>query len=103
MTKTVKNDSKINSVLDRIDGLDVRESKQDLMTMLESRDSYMFSFSENQRLETGQVPYAFYILEDGTFIFTFDDVNSVREKPLITTENHKELLKDIKRDLEVTF
>ncbi|MFG6147637.1 hypothetical protein [Halobacillus sp. B23F22_1] len=71
--------------------------------MLESQDSYMFNFFESQTLETGQVPYAFYILEEATFVFTFDDIDSVREKPLLTTENHPRLLKGIKKVLDVDF
>jgi len=42
-------------------------------------------------------------LGDGTFIYTHDKVNSVRQKPLISVEKHKDMVSELKDKLEINF
>jgi hypothetical protein len=47
-------------------------------------------------------PYSFVVLNDGTFLFTHKDVNAP-QKPRMTIEKHKNLLKGMKQVLKVDF
>ncbi|TMU85042.1 hypothetical protein FGG79_14195 [Bacillus sp. BHET2] len=71
---------------------------------MKSKETYMFSFFKTDDI-TGVkiVPYTFYIMEDGTIIFTHKGVDSLQEEPLVTTEEHQELLNRIKENLEIEF
>lgn len=104
MTKIVKDKDKIEKVLSMIEGLKVKESSSEhVLDEIKLQSTYTFSFSDNEEIESGkEVPYAFFILKDGTLIFTHKDVDSPIT-PLITTVKDKNLLNEIKHILEVQF
>ncbi|MCA1054002.1 hypothetical protein LCM10_03300 [Rossellomorea aquimaris] len=104
LTKEITDQSKINRMIDSLDGIEAMEISSNKATdLMESQDAYMFSFSKTKQLTTGMVPFGFVFLEDGTIIFTHREVDQLREKPLVTTDTHEELLTRIKDDLEVEF
>ena len=87
-----------------VEGLKVKETDTDYMLAeMKAQDSYSFSFAEGEKMESGkQAPYSFVVLNDGTFLFTHKDVNSP-QKPRMTIEKHKNLLKEMKDLLEMDF
>ncbi|MFC4559338.1 hypothetical protein ACFO3D_14150 [Virgibacillus kekensis] len=103
MTKIIRDKQKIKQILKLVEGVKVKETKKDYaFNQLKSKSSYMFGFFEGEKTETGRIPYAFYILADGTFIFTYKEVNSIQQ-PRITVKKHEDLLNEIKRRLEIDF
>ncbi|GGD25707.1 hypothetical protein [Pontibacillus salipaludis] len=94
----------IEKVLTKVEGLTVKETTTEkTMEKMKSSITYMFVFSESEEFQTGKpLPYAFYILEDGTFIFPYSDFNS-KQNPLITTDNDQELLDEMKDLVEIEF
>ncbi|WP_430787006.1 hypothetical protein VBD025_15320 [Virgibacillus flavescens] len=104
MTKTIKDKQKIKKVLTMIEGLKVKKSSSEsIVKQLKSQNNYSFGFAESDKLESGKkIPYTFSVLKDGTFIFPYEDFNSL-QKPRITIEKHKELLNEIKELLEINF
>ncbi|NHC38420.1 hypothetical protein G6549_00460 [Bacillus sp. MM2020_1] len=104
MTKMVTDQQKIEKILTMVEGLKVKETDTDYMLAeMKAQDSYSFSFAEGEKMESGkQAPYSFVVLNDGTFLFTHKDVNSP-EKPRMTIEKHKNLLKEMKDLLEMDF
>ncbi|ASK64092.1 hypothetical protein CFK37_18995 [Virgibacillus phasianinus] len=105
MTKFVRDKDKIKNVLSMVEGLKVKEMvNENFFREMESQNSYTLGFSEKEKFEaTGEpMPYAFYILEDGTFAFPYDGFNS--QHPLrVTKEKHPQLLKKIKKLLDIDF
>jgi hypothetical protein len=103
MTKIVKDKDKIEKVLSVIEGLKVKESSSEhVFDEIKTQSTYTFSFSKNE-IESGkEVPYAFFILKDGTLIFTHNDVDSPIT-PRVTTIKDKDLLNDIKQILKIQF
>ncbi|MFD2922719.1 hypothetical protein [Halobacillus naozhouensis] len=103
MTKKISERAKIKEILNMVEGIKVQEAeKESLFGTLKSQNTYMFSFSKELK-SAEEVPYVFYALNDGTFIFTQDKVNSSRKAPLISTERHKYLLNEIKEKLKLDF
>lgn len=105
LTKNISNKEKIEQVFQMVDGLEVEEKqREDVFEMMNSDDLYTFVFTDKNKFETGkEPPYAFYALEDGTFLFTHEGLNSVRKKPVVTTEKHKDLLQEIMQHFDVDF
>jgi hypothetical protein len=104
LTELITDPAKIQSTLDLVDGLPVKETTSDkVFKMMKAEDTYMFYFSKTDEMVTGKVPYAFYILGDGHVIFTHGDVDELLEKPLMTTETHEDLLDDVRQRLKVDF
>jgi translation initiation factor 1 (eIF-1/SUI1) len=104
MTKIIRDKQKIEKILTMVDGLKVVETKTEKMTdALKAQDSYFFTFAEGEKFEYGKpAPYVFIILNDGTFFFSYKDVNSL-QKPRMTIVEHKELLNETKQLLGVNF
>jgi nitrate/TMAO reductase-like tetraheme cytochrome c subunit len=104
LTKVVNDKQQIEQVLAMIEGLEVKKiSSEETMEKMKASNTYMFGFSEGKEFESGKkLPFAFYALENGTFIFPYSDFNSPQE-PLITVEGQEELLDDIKQLFELTF
>ena len=104
MTKMVKDKEKIDKILAMIEGLKVKESNSKyIFNEMKSQDTYTFSFFESGTNESGkEVPYAFSVLNEGTFIFTHNDVGSLKT-PRITNVKHKDLLNEMKQLLELPF
>lgn len=104
--KEISNTSKIKEVLGMVDGMEVQKvgkNASEIMKSNQSSKTYVFSFFK-EKIETVKiVPYVFIILEDGTFIYTHDKVNSVRQKPLISVEKHKDMVSKLKEKLEINF
>ncbi|MGG0657862.1 hypothetical protein [Rummeliibacillus pycnus] len=92
----VKDKKKIEQILAMVDGIKVEETTSKyMMDEMKKHTTYMFNFEEDQGIKSGEnVAYAFDILEDGTIFFTHKDVHSV-QKPRISIEKHKDLLKKI--------
>lgn len=104
LTKDIVDSSKIKETLELFEGLKVKKVKNDeVLGMMKSQDTYMFAFLKTDTLPGDKVPFAVNILEDGTFIFTHDGVDSLSEAPLITTNVHKKLLIRIKENLGIGF
>ncbi|QTM99069.1 hypothetical protein ERJ70_06990 [Sediminibacillus dalangtanensis] len=104
MTKMVNDKQKIEDVLTMVDGLKAKKtSSEEMMDKMKSTNTYMFAFSKGEELKTGKAaPYAFYALENGTFIFPYNDFNSTH-KPLITIEKHEGLVDELKQLLGIQF
>jgi len=104
--KEISNTSEIEEVLGMVDDMKVQKADKNASEILKTNQSseiYVYSFFK-EKIETGKiVPYAFIVLEDGTFIYTHDKVNSVRQKPLISVEKHKDMVNDLKDKLEINF
>ncbi len=104
LTKVVDDKQLIEQVLAMIEGLEVKKiSSEETLEKMKASNTYMFVVSEGKDVESGKkAPFAFYALENGTFIFPYSDFNSPQE-PLITVERQKGLLVDIKQLFELTF
>ncbi|RIW28668.1 hypothetical protein D3H55_21065 [Bacillus salacetis] len=104
LTKEVNDKQQIEQALAMIKGLEVKRiSSEETMEKMQASNTYMFVFSEGKDIESGkQASFAFYALENGTFIFPYSDFNSP-QTPLITIETHKELLANMKQLFELTF
>jgi hypothetical protein len=104
-TMMVTDHSKIESILHQVNGLSLEEAAStSLFQTLKSQPTYMFGFSKKEKLNSGDsMEYGFYILKDGTFIFTHKDVDQLRKRPAVSKEKHKELLHDIKGELDINF
>jgi hypothetical protein len=104
LTKVVDDKQQIEQVLAMIEGLEVKKiSSEEAVEKMKGSNTYMFAFLEGKEIESGKkAPFAFYALENGTFIFPYSDFNSPQE-PLITVESQKGLLDDIKQLFELTF
>ncbi|WP_156029933.1 hypothetical protein [Rossellomorea vietnamensis] len=105
LTKVVNDKKKIEQVLAMIEGLEVEKiSSEETMEKMKASNTYMFVFSEGKNSESGkQAPFAFYALENGTFIFPYTDFNSPQKPPLITVKTKEGLLDDMKQLFELTF
>ncbi|MGD6801887.1 hypothetical protein ACQCVK_20020 [Rossellomorea vietnamensis] len=104
LTKSITDETKVEETLKLVRGLKVKElSTDEFFNKLKSQNSYSFSFFKTEQDTSGMIPYTFYVLEDGTMMFTFEEVDSLREKPLITIHAEKELLDKIKDHLEIEF
>ena len=104
MTKMVTDKQKIEKILTMVEGLKVKETDTDhMLAEMKAQNSYSFSFAEGDKMESGkQAAYSFVVLNDGTLFFTHKDINSP-QKPRMTIEKHKDLLKDMKDLLEMDF
>ncbi len=102
--RTLKDQSKIEKILSIIDGMKVEESSNEVMLeKMKMQDSYLFLFGNGDHLESGKpIPYSFSVLDDGTFFFVNDNVNSL-QRPHISIEKHVELLNDMKRFLKIEY
>ncbi|MGV3466137.1 MAG: hypothetical protein ACO1OT_12695 [Heyndrickxia sp.] len=104
LTKEITDETKIKETLELLDGLKVKKMKsKNVLAKMKSNDTYMFAISKTNKLSAGKVPYAFYILNDGTIIFTHKDVDSLLDTPLITTKAHKDILEKMKENLNIVF
>lgn len=104
LTKVVSDKQQIEQVLTMAEGLEVKKiSFEETMKKMKASNTYMFVFSEGKEIQSGEkAPFAFYALENGTFIFPYNDFNSP-QKPLITVERQKGLLDEMKQLFEITF
>jgi hypothetical protein len=104
LTKVVDDKQQIEQVLAMIEGLEVKKvSSEESVEKMKGSNTYMFAFLEGKEIESGKkAPFAYYALENGTFIFPYSDFYSPQE-PLITVESQKGLLDDIKQLFELTF
>jgi len=104
LTKTVKDKQKIKEILTMVDGLKVQEKNgDDIIERMKSQDYYTFAFAEGDKMVSGeQIPYAFSVFNDGTFVFSHEDIN-LSLKPRVTIKKHKELFNEIKKLLKVDF
>lgn len=104
MNRMVKDKVKIDKVLTMIEDLEVKEiSSEKIFDKMKTQTTYSYNFFENENIESGkEVPYAFSVLDDGTFIFTHKDVGSL-QTPRMTTTHHKKLLKEINQLLGIEF
>ncbi|WP_409271695.1 hypothetical protein V1499_19130 [Neobacillus sp. SCS-31] len=100
--RTVNSPQKAEEILSMVEGLKVKEAKEKVR--IESPDTYVFSFhrGENSGIEK-IVGYSFFVLGDGTFVFTHQDINKPLDNPLVTTSTHKELLDEIRQQLNLNF
>lgn len=104
LTKIVRDQGQIEEVLSKIEGLKVEDiSSDEMMDKMKSSDTYMFVFSEGKEMEPGKAaPFAFNVLENGTFLFSYSGFDSP-QKPLITVDEHKELLEELKELAGIEF
>ncbi|MDR7238739.1 hypothetical protein [Neobacillus drentensis] len=104
MTKMITDKQKIEKILTMVEGLKVKKTDTDrMLAEMKAQDSYSFSFAEGDKMESGkQAAYSFVVLNDGTLFFTHKDINSP-QKPRMTIEKHKNLLKEMKDLLEMDF
>lgn len=104
MNKIIRDKQKIEEILTMVEGLEVIETDTDEMKdKLKSQDSYSFGFAEGKNFESAKpIPYSFTVLNDGTFFFTYKEVNSIQQ-PRMSIKKHKELLNEMKQLLEVDF
>ncbi|WP_226672172.1 hypothetical protein [Rossellomorea aquimaris] len=104
LTKVIHDQEQIEKVLTKIEGLKVeRISSDEMMDKMESSDTYMFAFSEGKEIESGKpAPYAFNVLEDGNFLFSYSGFDSP-QKPLMTVDKHEELLEELKDLIGIEF
>ena len=104
LTKVVSDKQQIEQVLTMAEGLEVKKINSEVtMEKMKASNTYMFVFSEGKGIESGKkATFAFYALENGTFIFPYRDFNSPQE-PLITVERQKGLLDEMKKLIEITF
>jgi tRNA pseudouridine-54 N-methylase len=104
LTKVVNDKQQIEQILTMAEGLEVKKiSTEETMEKMKETDTYMFVFSEGKEIQSGKkAPFAFYALENGTFIFPYSDFNSPQE-PLITVERQKGLLDEMKQLIEIPF
>lgn len=103
MTKIVKDKEKITETLEMVEGLEVKEIEVNRMfEKLRAQNAYMFSFLENDVRDTEKIPYAFYILEDGTVLFTAENVGSP-EYPRVSIAKQEDLLDEMREMLDVEF
>ncbi|MCR8848075.1 hypothetical protein NQ095_06620 [Rossellomorea sp. SC111] len=104
LTKDVLDQDQIKEVLRKIEGLKVKKIRSEqMMDKMRSSNTYMFVFSESNETELGKAaPFAFNVLEDGTFFFSYSEFNSPQE-PRMSVERHEELLDDLKQLLEIEF
>ncbi|MED3652853.1 hypothetical protein P4489_00585 [Heyndrickxia sporothermodurans] len=104
MTKIVKDKKMVEKILSMVEGLKVKKSNSKyIFDEMKTQNTYSFGFFENEKIQSGKkVPYAFYVLNDGTFVFTHNDVGSIK-KTRITIDKHKDLLSKMKQLLEINF
>ncbi|MGM0840206.1 MAG: hypothetical protein ACQEWE_05740 [Bacillota bacterium] len=104
LTKVVQDKQKMEQVLTMVEGLKVeKSSSEEMMAKMQSANTYMFVFSEGKEMKSGTAaPFALHVLEDGTFLFPYSGFNSP-QKPLITVEQHEELLDELKQLLGIKF
>lgn len=103
LTKMVTDKDKIKDVLSMVEGLKVEKIDTDnFMEKLKSQNSYMLGFLRGNGMNTEKERYGFVILEDGTILFNYDNVDGPAT-PLITTEKHTDLVNEIIHILEIKF
>ncbi|MED3652109.1 hypothetical protein [Heyndrickxia sporothermodurans] len=104
MTKIVKDKKMVKKILSMVEGLKVKKSdSQYIFDEMKTQNTYSFNFFESEKIQSGKkVPYAFYVLNDGTFVFTHNDVGSIK-KTRITIDKHKDLFSKMKQLLEINF
>ena len=104
LTKTITEPARIENSFHMLEGIEMKDISDEKVTeLMKSNDTYMFSLSKTDKMTTGKVPYGFIILGDGTIIFTHSAVGEIREKPLISTEPHKDMLSSMKEKLNIQF
>lgn len=103
LSKIVRDKEKIEQVLSLVEGLKVEEiKKENFFDELKSHNSYMFGFLKDKKIKTGKIPYSFYILDDGTFLFNYENDDSQRTLR-VTIEKQKKLFEEIKQLLKIDF
>ncbi|KYD03519.1 hypothetical protein [Heyndrickxia sporothermodurans] len=105
MTKIVKDKKMVEKILSMVEGLKVKKSNSKyIFDEMKTQNTYSFGFFENEKIQSGEkkVPYAFYVLNDGIFVFTHNDVGSIK-KTRITIDKHKNLFSKMKQLLEINF
>jgi 3-deoxy-D-arabino-heptulosonate 7-phosphate (DAHP) synthase len=103
MQKMIRDKQNIEKILTMVEGLKVKVTDaQKVSEAMKSQDSYSFGFMEGDKFKPGRSPYTFIALNDGTFIFTNEDVNSM-QIPRMTIGKHKKLLNEMKLLLEIGF
>ncbi|GAE93169.1 hypothetical protein JCM21714_2221 [Gracilibacillus boraciitolerans JCM 21714] len=104
LTKPIEDQEMIQRVLTMVDGLQAEKMTTDeFIQQLENHDSYYrFGFYGESGVEEQRNQYAFQIMTDGTIIFNFDQINNP-SYPLISVETHQNILKELKKVLEIHF
>ncbi|WP_163582911.1 hypothetical protein [Gracilibacillus saliphilus] len=104
LAKMIEDSEKIKQVLSKVEGLEAEKIDNDeLISILENHDSYyMFGFFEGDSTNIQKEDYGFQILEDGTILFNYDQVDN-SDHPLVTVDTHKDILEEMKEMLEITF
>ncbi|WP_430489175.1 hypothetical protein [Rossellomorea marisflavi] len=102
-TKMVTEEDKIEKTLTQMEGLEVEEISQDsFVKKLKSKSSYTFVFLGPDQKESGKGKYAFAILEDGTILFNFTEVEDPGST-MISKQKQPEVLEELKEKLDVSF
>jgi len=102
-TKMITEKDTLEKVLTQVEGLEVEEISQDsFMKKLKSKSSYTFVFLGPDQKESGKGKYAFAILEDGTILFNFAEVEDPGST-MISKQKQPQVLEELKSQLDVSF
>ncbi|RCW77310.1 hypothetical protein [Saliterribacillus persicus] len=97
----IKDKKKIKEVLSLVEGVHVENiENEQAMNKIKSGTVYIFGFFNENKSTTQKGEYAFSILEDGSIIFTYDNINNT-QTPVITTQKQKDKLNKIKQLLNI--
>ncbi|MGP4039864.1 hypothetical protein ACTWP4_08170 [Gracilibacillus sp. D59] len=99
----IKDKEKIKEILSIVEGVQVEEMESEqLFKEMKSGIVYMFAFFKEDGTKPKKGEYAFNILEDGTILFSYDNVGYTNI-PAITTEKHINLLNKMKQTLNINY
>ncbi|SHN30170.1 hypothetical protein [Gracilibacillus kekensis] len=104
LTKPIEDQEKIREVLTIVEGLKAKRITTDeFIQKLENQDNYYrFGFIGENGTEKQRDQYAFQVMDDGTIIFNFDQINNP-DHPLVTVTAHHEILEELKDVLGIQF
>ncbi|WP_058305976.1 hypothetical protein [Gracilibacillus massiliensis] len=104
LTKPIEDQEKIQEVLTIVEGLPAEKiSTDEFIQKLENQDDYYrFGFVGENGENVQRDQYAFQIMDDGTIIFNFDQINNP-DHPLVTVTAHHEILEELKEVLGIQF
>lgn len=98
----VKDNKQVNKVLEMVEGLEVKADKDIIEETTKLKDAIGFAFTKDEKIKTGRIPYAFYILKSDKFMFPQDKINSA-QTPRVTIKKQPELAKEIKKIYGINF
>lgn len=103
MQSIITEKNNINKTLSLVEGLTAKKIDMDTFSeKMKSQDFYMFGFLKGDGTTTEQGAYAFNILEDGTILYNYDNIDNPQYS-LISTEKHEDILNEFKQVLGVDF